>query len=583
MKYISLDSETIGLRPKGGTVWMVQVAKQKEKAKVYHDYNGLKKLPKAVRKDLESEDSCKIIQNGEFDGPYLILNNLIDNLPTIWDTYLSEQVIQGVQLPRKKSKQELTPAEKKLYERYGCSLKYIAKRYKVGNLDKEIRTQFVNRPLGIPFLKKELNYAAKDADILYRIKVKQEEILIENNLLEVALLENKCLEKTIQMKVRGLRVDTKIWGSIINELTDKYNKGIASLPKQVKNWNSPKQVKDFFATRSIDIPSFKVIEGIAKETNDPILNKYVKIRKIFSVITKYGHGWLSDDVIDSDGRIRAHFNQIVDTGRYSISNPSLLTIPKDWPGAILRSAIVPDKGNVFVKSDFAGQELGIMAARSNEQFWVEALLRGEDLHSITASMLYRDEWPKAKKRGCKFPYKCSCPGHLKLREHTKTLNYMLAYGGGAQKFSETTGVPIHKAKVIIAKYKRVIPRLTRWLTINGKEALRTGFAYSADPYRRRRNLRAVASEDWHIVNQGKNSPIQMAGANMLKLAMISVPDKYPMVLPWHDEIILEVPKRQGPAAAKALKKAMEDAADYITGIKGIVTADPQITMNLMKS
>jgi DNA polymerase I-like protein with 3'-5' exonuclease and polymerase domains len=85
-----------------------------------------------------------------------------------------------------------------------------------------------------------------------------------------------------------------------------------------------------------------------------------------------------------------------------------------------------------------------------------------------------------------------------------------------------------------------------------------------------------------VVNQGKNSPVQASGANMLKLSMISLPEEFPIVLTLHDQIILEVDKRDGKEAVRALKGVMEKAATYCTGIAGLIKVSPRITTNLSK-
>lgn len=245
-----------------------------------------------------------------------------------------------------------------------------------------------------------------------------------------------------------------------------------------------------------------------------------------------------------------------------------------------REAFVPAKGKCFVIGDFGGQEIGIMAAASGERLWINAMLRGEDVHSLTASLVNPSEWASSTVRGCTFPKKCECPGHQELRKPAKINNFMLAYGGGPQKLAATTGMDQLAARMYVGAHKRVIPNLTRYLDKCGKTAMDTGVAYSADPYRRRRVLRG--EESWQIRNQGMNTPIQSAGANMLKLAMISVPDWAPIVLVIHDEIILEVPIKDVVKAGVMLKTVMEKSADYITGIKGLIKAEPRVAFNIMK-
>jgi DNA polymerase-1 len=157
---------------------------------------------------------------------------------------------------------------------------------------------------------------------------------------------------------------------------------------------------------------------------------------------------------------------------------------------------------------------------------------------------------------------------------------MLAYGGGAERFSDQTGITEAAAKQIIQKYKRIVPRLTTWLSNNGIRSARTKESFSADPYKRRRVL--SEPEEWMNVNQGKNNPIQSAGANLTKLSMISLPAKYPIVLQLHDELVLEVPAKEAKKAVAVLRQVMQDSADYITGIHGIITVNPRIADNFLK-
>jgi len=70
---------------------------------------------------------------------------------------------------------------------------------------------------------------------------------------------------------------------------------------------------------------------------------------------------------------------------------------------------------------------------------------------------------------------------------------------------------------------------------------------------------------------------------MLKLALISMPDEYDIILPFHDELVAEVLKTKAKACAKAMAKVMEDAADYITNIHGLIKADVRIQTDYTKN
>jgi len=85
-----------------------------------------------------------------------------------------------------------------------------------------------------------------------------------------------------------------------------------------------------------------------------------------------------------------------------------------------------------------------------------------------------------------------------------------------------------------------------------------------------------------VANIGKNNPVQSSGANMIKHAMILLDQTTPLVLTVHDELILEVKKSEAKKAALKLKTVMEEAADYCTGIKGLIKVNPYIANSLQK-
>lgn len=598
MKYVAIDIETIGLNPhaKNAVIWMLSVTYEGGKQELFEDSRGIKKCPAKIATILADKKICKIIHSSEFDAFYM---EVIWGIKTvnIWDTRLCEVVIQAVQLPRIKNKQA-TPAQERIIKAHGTSLLSVLPRYGFPTPDKSIRESFINRRPGIPFTKQEKTYALDDTKYLHVIQKAQEYILTRDGDLEVALLENKMAERVATMRVLGIGIDRSLWLEIADRNLQTYNNIIKSLPRQVSNWNSTQQVKRYFKDRGILIESYDDLERVFMKCRDATLAKFIIARQHYSNATTYGAGWLTNDKgaswIDSDGRIRVSYEQVLNTGRLSTSNPNILALPRE---GLQRAAIVPRKGCVFVIGDFGGQELGLMAAASKEDLWIDALLRGEDIHGLTASVINPDAWFNGTEKGCTFPKKCECKMHKRMREPAKQENFMMPYGGGPDKLLMKIieamfkrGIPTKEevenimqpweAKAFVAKFKRVMKKLSAYLDKNAAEALRSGVSYSCDPYHRRRVLNGNA--DWQIENQGRNNPFQSAGANMLKLSIISMPEKYPVILPFHDEICCEVPTREGKNCVKVMKSVMEQSADYITGIKGLIKAEPRIATNFMK-
>ena len=565
-RFIAIDIETSGLYPHIGKSKIFCIAVNTGKSiQVYEDINK-------VRPILEDRSWCKVIHNASFDCFWLKRLHGI-TVRNIWDTRLMEIVLIGETM--RGAKDEETKNE------LSTSLEYTLKRYGLAELDKHIGKSFSTKNINSRLAADEIEYVKNDVRYLLSLQAMQERRLTLLDLMRVADLENKTVEKVVEMRDRGIGFSEKIWLDIAKENELIYNSMMKKLPSSVQNWNSPAQVKKYFNSRGIPIQSLTGIEEIAEQYNDPSLNSFIEMRSMYKAATAYGAGWLTDDIkgntVDPDGRVRADFEQIINTGRFSCSHPNLQQLPKNGKH---RSAFVPAKGNVFVIGDFSSQEIGIMAAASNEEIWIKAMLRKEDVHSLTASLLYPDIWLSGKEKGCTFPKKCKCSEHVRVREYAKVINFAIAYGAGPESIGKRLKLANKEATRLLNRYKKVVPRLTKWLSRNSENSIKTRMSYSADPFKRRRVLRDP--EDWMLRNIGKNNPVQSCGANMIKLSMISLSDNCPIVLTIHDEIILEVPKKNALKAQKELKSIMEKAADYCTGVPGLIQVEPRIANNLQK-
>jgi DNA polymerase-1 len=144
------------------------------------------------------------------------------------------------------------------------------------------------------------------------------------------------------------------------------------------------------------------------------------------------------------------------------------------------------------------------------------------------------------------------------------------------------GCTTEEASQKIREYKKVIPNITRWLNKNGSYGVNFKETYTLKPYRRRRTLHE--EEEWRRRNQGKNTPVQGTGGDILKLALCKIDryirkhklqDKVKLVLCVHDEIITECRKEYAKTWLPIMKKLMDDAALYVLKLP-VVTTDPFI-------
>lgn len=562
---IAIDIETNGLYPIHGKAKIFCCAVNT--GKVIQVHTNIDKL-KPV---LEDKSIVKVIHNASFDCFWLKMVHGI-TVQNIWDTRLMELVILGETLP-------VGPKFAHLRPELSSSLLYTLSRYGLAELkDKEIGASFAGRDVNKPLTKEEIEYAKNDVRYLLMLQAMQERRILKLGLSKVAALENNLVEAVTDMRVRGIAFDKARWLEIAKENKAVYNQLLKRLPPQVENWNSHVQVKKYFRSVGVPMNSLTESEDLEKVYNNSTLTKFVEMRRLYKAVTTYGESWLKDDIkintVDYDGRVRTDFEQIINTGRFSSSHPNLQQIPKKGN---FQSAFVPAKNHVFIMPDYESQEIGIAAAGSKEERWIKAILRGDDIHSLTASIIFAAEWSFGAEKDCTFPKKCKCDVHVEKREIAKIVNFTILYGGGEEEVSLNAEIPVREAAKLIIKFKKSVPKLTRWLRDNMDETVKTGLSYSADPYRRRRKVR------FRHYTIGKNNPIQACGANMIKLAMISINrEKWPLVLQIHDALIFEVHKSKVKAAIKEIKIVMEKAADYCTGVPGLIKIDPHVSDSLLK-
>ncbi|NBT36680.1 MAG: DNA polymerase I, partial [Actinobacteria bacterium] len=92
----------------------------------------------------------------------------------------------------------------------------------------------------------------------------------------------------------------------------------------------------------------------------------MEFRELDKLRGTYGEGLR--EVVASDGRIHATFNQMVArTGRLSSENPNLHNIPvRSDEGKVFRTAFVPAKGSQFLVADYNQIELRCIAHLAND-------------------------------------------------------------------------------------------------------------------------------------------------------------------------------------------------------------------------
>lgn len=595
-KTIAVDTETEGMDFTCKKMIMFQIGDAEHQWVIDTRYISIAPL----KPILQSENILKILQNAKFD--YKFIKRWADiELHHIYDTYLAERILYC----GRKDK------------RY--ALDALVKKYCNEELDKSTRNQFI-RLEGKPYTDKQIEYGAKDVEYLLKIADQQTIKLREEQLTEVARLEFKAVLALAEIEYNGLDLDVEKWkglsGTYCNrgeEVAESLDEIVTNHPQLQKfvlkyvqgdlftdknelrkvgiNWDSPKQVLEVMKSL---IPELDNVNGkeLYKHRNSYTLVKtYIKYKEYMKLCTSYGEKFFK--YLKSDGKIHTNFHQILDTGRVSSSDPNMQQIPADNE---FRNCFIAPIGWVFVSSDYASQELNVIAYGSQDPVWIQSLKDDKDLHSVCAELVYGQEWVDAAEDKCNYMSrgtKCNCPQHQTLRNNVKAINFGLAYGMGPNKLADTLQISIEEAKSLIKTYFESFPKIGGFLEKLGNYGKRYGYIKTFPPFNRKRwfdkwydriwDNRSSIMELGTIERASKNTPIQGASADMTKLALVLIHEyiKYnnvpvKLVMTVHDQIDTICHKIYAEEWKLKMTELMERAAVQIVK-NGLLKADTHIS------
>ena len=255
------------------------------------------------------------------------------------------------------------------------------------------------------------------------------------------------------------------------------------------------------------------------------------------------------------GRIHTTFNQLVAaTGRLSSQDPNLMNIPiRTELGRRVRAAFIPQDGWLFVAADYSQIELRILAHMSGEPAIIESFKRGEDIHTRTASEVF------------KIP-----PTAVTSLQRTiaKSANYAILYGVSAFGLSQATKIDQKEAQQYINAYFAAHPLVRAFIDRTLAEGRERGWVSTL--LGRRRYLPDLRSGNPIARNAAErmamNAPVQGSASDMIKIAMVRMHEamqarglRARMLLQVHDELLFEAPPEEVDALKSLACDIMEAA------------------------
>ena len=598
---LGVDTETEGFDFTCKKMIMFQIGDEHQQFVIDTRFISIEPL----RKILESKKIIKILHNAKFDYKFIKQTSNIE-LECVYDTFLTERVLNcgkdGV--------------------RYG--LKDVCKKYLNVELNKEIRNQFIGLS-GQPYKNDQIIYGAKDVEYLIGVREHQLPLIQQFKLQNVVDLENKAVLSFADIEYNGLNINKESWEIIAKrseleslEMAEELDNIILTkemfsdfIAKTVQTdlftpveeirkvnvkWSSPIQVLKVLKKLIPELENVNSKEMYKFRYKSTLINTYVQYKEKMKLATSYGKDFFK--FISSDGKIHTNFNQILDTGRVASSKPNMQQIPAD---NTFRNCFVAPEGYCFVSSDYSSQELNVIAFGSKDPVWIDALQKGQDLHSVCAELVYGTKWNDVAEDNCHFlsnRRKCNCPKHKILRTNVKTINFGLAYGMGPHKLADTLDISMKEAGDLINTYFEAFPKIGGFLNKLGDYGKKFGYIKTFPPYSRRRwfsnwyprinSNRSEAFELGSIERASKNTPIQGASADMTKRALIlmrshikefNLPVK--LVMTVHDQIDTICSIDYAPDWVRLMTELMENAALEIV-TNGLLKADTNISKSWEK-
>ncbi|MEH2240277.1 DNA polymerase I [Nostoc sp.] len=569
---VAWDTETTDLEPRDaelvgiGCCWGTE---QDEVAYIPVGHKTGENLHKdfvleALRPILESADYPKALQNAKFDR--LVLRCQGINLAgVVFDTMLASYILNP------DSSHNLMD----LGQRYlGLTAKSYLDLVPKGKTIADIDITAV------------ADYCGMDAYSTFGLVAKLREELDKFPALSKLLVEiEQPLEAVLaQMEYTGVRINS----AYLKELSQHLETELARLKEEAteiagENFNlgSPKQLSQILFeklglstkhSRKIQTgfsTDAATLERLQEDDNTGFVEAIIEYRTLSKLKSTYVDA-LPALVRPDTQRVHTDFNQAAtSTGRLSSSNPNLQNIPiRTAFSRQIRKAFLPEAGWLMVAADYSQIELRILAHLSQEPILVQAYQQNEDVHTVTARLVFEKENITSEERGM-----------------AKTINFGVIYGMGSLRFSRSTGIDKTIANEFIKRFNERYPKVFAYLERVKKEAIALGYVETILGRRRYfdftnnslRKLKGSNPEDIDLsklknlgpfdaglLRSAANAPIQGSNADIIKIAMVRLHEilknyQARLLLQVHDELVFEIPPQEWEELQPQIKSVMENA------------------------
>lgn len=370
-----------------------------------------------------------------------------------------------------------------------------------------------------------------------------------------------------KMEFAGINVDKEKlieFGKTLDKKITELQENIYREADEQFNINSPKQLSEILFDK-LNLPSKKKTKNgystdisVLKKLKNihPIINDLINYRTYSKLKSTYYVGLLKALNLKGDNKIHTIYQQaLTKTGRLSSKEPNLQNLPiKTEIGRELRKIFVGENNNSLLSLDYSQIELRVVAELANVKNLKEAFKSDKDIHLETAKKIFDKNEITDNQRSI-----------------AKAINFSIIYGKTAWGLSEELDISPKDAEKFINSYFKTYPEIEKYTNEQINKAKEKGYVETL--FSRKTFIPELNSKNYQTRQFGKriamNAPIQGSAADILKLAMVKISQKFAeekiksqIILQIHDEIVLDVIQEELKRVIEITKDIMENIVDF---------------------
>jgi DNA polymerase I len=431
-------------------------------------------------------------------------------------------------------------------------------------------------------------YAAEDADVTLRLwLLLKPRLAAQGKRTVYETLERPLVAVLADMEMEGILIDPEILRRLSNELATaagQIEAQVHELAGDRFNLGSPKQLGDILFGR-MGLPGGRKTQTGAWSTDSDALEdlaaqgielarRVLDWRQLSKLRSTYTDA-LPNFINPETKRVHTSYSlAATSTGRLASTEPNLQNIPvRTEEGRKIRSAFIAPEGSKLVSADYSQIELRVVAHVADIPQLKKAFAEGQDIHAMTASEMFN------------VPIAGMDP---MVRRRAKAINFGIIYGISAFGLANQLGIGREEAGDYIRTYFKRFPGIRDYMEATKQAAREQGYVETI--FGRRMHFPRIKSpnpsERAFLERAAINAPIQGAAADIIRRAMIRMPDALReaglatrMLLQVHDELIFECADAEAEKTMALVKRIMIEAPEPAVKLSVPLQVDARAAQN----